>query len=194
MRRAVACAGVAGGVTGVRSRGLLEAGGFEEAGEGQLAPVAKDFVVAFEGAGEVVGFLAEVAALGGEEFDLLFEGAALLEVGGVDVFDFFAEVGDAFGEGGEEGLEGVAVLGGEFVGVGFEDLVGEELELGGEFGAGGVEGVELGLEADGFGAGAGDGGGGAEVFDGPAEGEAEGEAAEGDCQKGEEGCVHSTGI
>ena len=28
-----------------------------------------------------------------------------------------------------------------------------------------------------------------EVFDGPAEGEAEGEAAEGDCQKGEEGCV-----
>jgi len=84
---------------------FLEAGGFEEAGEGQLAPVAKDFVVAFEGAGEVVGFLAEVAALGGEEFDLLFEGAALLEVGGVDVFDFFAEVGDAFGEGGEEGLE-----------------------------------------------------------------------------------------
>ena len=105
---------------------------------------------------------------------LVFEGGGLLGVGGVGVFDFFAEVGDAFGEGGEEGLEGVAVLGGEFVGVGFEDLVGEELELGGEFGAGGVEGVELGLEADGFGAGAGEGGGGAEVVDGPCGGEGEG--------------------
>ena len=156
----------------------LEAGGFEEAGEGEFAPGADGFVVALEGVGEVVGFLSEVAALGGEEFDLLLEGAALLEVGGVDLFDLLLEVGDFLAEGGEEEGEGFAVLVGEFAGLGVEDLGGEELELAGEVFAGGGEGVELGLEADGIGAGGFEAGGGAVVGEGVAEGGAEEEGGE----------------
>ena len=60
---------------------FLEAGGVEEALEGEFAPVAEDFVVALEGGGEVVGLLAEVGGLSGEEFDLALEFAALAGIG-----------------------------------------------------------------------------------------------------------------
>ena len=116
----------------------LEAGGFEEPLEGQFAPMAEHFVVAFEGFGEMVGLLADVAALVRQEFDLLLEGAALLDIGEVDILDLFAEIGDTVAEGGEEGADGFAVLGGESTGVVLEDLGGEDLELAEKLLAGGL--------------------------------------------------------
>ena len=135
-----------------------------------------------------VGLFADGAALLGEEFDLLLEGAALLDVGEVDLFDLLLEVGDFFAEGGEEGAEGFAVLGGELRRLGVEDLRGENLELVGELRAGGLEGVELGLEADGVRLGALELRRGAEVRQGIAEGDAdeEGEKDEGGSGHGQE--------
>ena len=121
----------------------------------------------------MVGLFADGAALLGEQFDLLLEGAALLDVGEVDVFDLLAEVGDLFAEGRQEGAEGFAVLGGEFLRLGVEDLRGEDLKAVGEFFAGGGEGFELGLEADGVGLGALDLRRGAKGGDGVAESDAD---------------------
>ncbi len=151
---------------------LFEPGGLQQAFEGEFSPVAEQLVVAAQGLGEGIGLEADVAALLRKEFNLLLEGAALLGVGEMDILDLLAEVGDLDAEGVEENREGLAVLGGEFLRLGVEDLVGEDLEAVGEFLAGGGEGVEAFLEADGVGTGVGQAGDGAEVGDGVTEEEA----------------------
>lgn len=134
---------------------LAQPGAFEEALQYQLAPITRSLVVAFEGLGEVVGFLGEALVEAGEVFQLGEEDAVLFGT----LFAHLVQFAQFLAQGLEELVELLAVLAGEFRALVVENVLGESLELVGEllislgdpgflFAQGGLELGNLGFGTD----------------------------------------------
>ncbi len=121
----------------------LQAGGLEDPFHDQLAPVALRLGVALDGAGQVVGFLADLVAQLVQGAYLLDQAGGLLRVVPVYLVHALAEGVDLVLERQQQAPDPLAALLGEYFPLVLENAVRQVLELGLEPVLGGLQELQL---------------------------------------------------